>query len=275
VTPEVHYGKADVAVYRTHTRGLFAASVSIDVRGDNFLSAYTEGDNRQVVATDTMKNFVYAVTLEYAGATQEGFAAFLARRFLETYPQMQSLRISLRELPFAAHTEKLFSPQADDYGIVDLEADRAGLRALRAGRQNLRLVKLTGSSFAGFVRDAYTTLPEAVDRPLYICLDAFWRHADLRAAISEDPSVHIASEQVRDVIRMVFDEFVSRSIQHLVHEMGRRLLTRFPGLSEVSLEAQNRLWDTAAVSSTDPNVRVYSDPRPAYGVISLSLTRDG
>ncbi len=272
---DIHYGKAEIAVYRAHrTRGLFAASVSVDVFGDSFLPAYTEGDNRNVVATDTMKNFVYTVALEYAGATYEGFASFLARRFLETYPQMQSLRIGLRELPFAAPTEKLLSPQAGDHGMVELEADRAGLRALRGGRQNLRLVKLTGSSFAGFVRDAYTTLPEVPDRPLYIHLDAYWRYANLRDAVSEDASVHVASEQVRDVIRSVFDEFVSRSIQHLVYEMGQRLLARFPGLAEVSFEAQNRLWDTVAVSDSDPRIRVYGDPRPAYGVIGLRLTRD-
>ncbi len=273
--PEIHYGKAEVSFYRTHaTRTLLAASVTVDVFGDNFLPAYTEGDNRNVVATDSMKNFVYAMALEYTGASHEGFAAFLARQFLKTYPQMQRLRISLRELPFAAHSEKLLSPLSDDYGIVELEADRQALRALRCGRRNMRLVKLTGSAFAGFVRDPYTTLPEVADRPLYVFLDAYWQYTRMADGISDDGASRIASERVRDFIKSVFDEFVSMSIQHLVHELGMRLLSRFPGMSEISFEAENRLWDTSVVSQGDPKIRVYSDPRPAHGVIGLTLRRD-
>jgi urate oxidase len=71
-----------------------------------------------------------------------------------------------------------------------------------------------------------------------------------------------------------FDEFVSMSIQHLVYEMGQRLLKRFAALSEVSFEAQNRLWDTSKVSESDPRTRVFSDPKPAHGNIGLTLRRD-
>jgi len=64
------------------------------------------------------------------------------------------------------------------------------------------------------------------------------------------------------------------SIQHLVHEMGKRVLERFPELSEVSFDAQNRLWDTSKVSERDPKIRVFSDPKPAHGSIGLTLRRD-
>ena len=72
---------------------------------------------------------------------------------------------------------------------------------------------------------------------------------------------------------MTFHRFVSQSIQHLVHEMGQRVLERFPQLTEVSFEAQNRLWDTAAVSELDGRVKVYCDPRPPFGRIGLTLRR--
>ena len=135
---DIRYGKHNVSFYRTHpVRGLLAGRVSIDVFGDNFLPAYTEGDNREVVATDTMKNFVYAMALEYPGATHEGFAAFLGRRFLETYPQMQWLRIQVREMPFDRHSAKLLSPTEDDYGWVELEIGRDGMRMLRCGRRGV------------------------------------------------------------------------------------------------------------------------------------------
>ncbi len=84
----------------------------------------------------------------------------------------------------------------------------------------------------------------------------------------------IPAEQVRDLVQVVFHEFVSMSIQHLMHEMGQRVLARFPQLAVVSFEGQNRLWDTAAVSDDDRKVIVYCDPRPPYGSIGLTLTRE-
>ena len=83
---EISYGKAQVMFYRLGGRDVvpLAASVDIDVFGKRFVAAYTEGDNREVVATDTMKNFVYAMAAEYTGATLLGLCAFLGRRFIET-----------------------------------------------------------------------------------------------------------------------------------------------------------------------------------------------
>ena len=69
----IHYGKAEIGVYRTDgVSSLFAAEVTLDVFGENFMPAYTEGDNSLVVATDTMKNFVHANALEYDGESLEG-----------------------------------------------------------------------------------------------------------------------------------------------------------------------------------------------------------
>ena len=45
-----------------------------------------------------------------------------------------------------------------------------------AGIADLKLIKVKGSSFAGFVRDEYTTLPESSDRPLFIFLDIAWTY---------------------------------------------------------------------------------------------------
>lgn len=303
----IRYGKAQVAFYRTYAhplsgltpiaesafRGrentLFAYEVDVEVFGDNFMPAYTHGDNTNVVATDTMKNFIMRMALEYDGATLEGLLDFLGRRFLETYPHMQSLRVSGRQIPFMpARTPQqdggfgdsgvLFSRSRDDHAIVALDLAREGdatrLVAHRCGQVGLQMIKITGSSFTRFVRDVYTTLPEQVDRPLFLYLDVFWRYADPDTAFAPDSAQYVAAEQVRDLVGVTFHEFVSKSIQHLVHEMGLRMLDRFPQLAEVSFEAQNRLWDTACVSETDPKVRVYCDPRPPYGSIGLTLNRD-
>ena len=60
--------------------------------------------------------------------------------------------------------------------------------------------------------------------------------------------------------------------ERLIRDPG--LLAAYPQLSEVSFSAQNRLWDTSAQSESDPAIRVYSNPKPAYGSIGLTLKRD-
>ena len=88
-----------------------------------------------------------------------------------------------------------------------------------------------------------------------------------------DEAGPVPSADVRNSLAETFDDFNSKSIQHLVHEMGRRLLDRFPEIAELSFEAENRLWDTAQVSESDERVKVYTDPRPPYGMIGLTLRR--
>ncbi|HEV8053682.1 MAG TPA: urate oxidase [Candidatus Limnocylindrales bacterium] len=304
---EIHYGKAQVSTYRTYATPLegvtpipespftrrpnvlMGAEIDVKVLGESFLAAYTEGDNRLVVATDTMKNFIHRESLAFDGSTLEGWLYFIGRRFLETYPHMEQLEMAGRESPFhAARVPRdggwadsgvLFHRGHGDRATASVGLDRAADGTifptdLRSGRADLQMVKVSGSSFASFARDEYTTLPERPDRPLYIHCDIGWRYDDPWIAITPDASRYVAHEQVVGLAATVFDEFVSLSIQHLVHEIGQRMLARWPQLVEVSFEAQNRLWDLSHTSESDERVKVYTDPRPPYGRIGLVLRRD-
>lgn len=284
MTTTIHYGKAPVRFYRTRSDDtLFAAEIHVDVLGENFLPAYIAGDNTNVVPTDTMKNFVYAVALEYDGTALEGFLDQLGRRFLATYPHMEHVRLRAQELPFLPCPDStvLFRRSNDDFAVAELELrSRSGqteIVAHRCGREELQLIKTTGSSFARFPRDAYTTLPEREDRPLFIHLNVYWKYRKTPIHVftpDPDRTQYVDAVEVRLLVQAIFHEFVSKSIQHLVYEMGQRLLKRFPQLAEVSFEAQNRLWDAALASQTDPKVKVYCDPRPSYGRIGLTLHRE-
>lgn len=303
---EIGYGKRAVPVYRVYgtplagltpvpessftgrSNVLVANEIDVEVLGDNFLPAYTEGDNTSVVATDSMKNVILRQALAYDGATLEGFLKHLGSVFLTTYPEMQRVRLSGRELPFQptmvpdGRGEFSPSPVLSGRGAGDVATalldmtlgdDGPVVTEHRCGRIGMQLLKVTGSSFTSFVRDGYTTLPDRRDRPLYIFLDIGWRYADLDDLFAESHARYVAAEQVRDVVSVVFHEFVSESIQHLVHEMGGRLLARFPSLVEVSFVAQNRTRDPFYTSEHDERVKVYSDPFPAYGEITLRMTR--
>ncbi len=262
----IHYGKAAVRFYRVDGRHrLFAGEVAIDASGDRLRPAWTEGDNAPIVATDSMKNFIHAMALEYDGESLEEFGAVVGRRFLATYPHIERIRLRAREVPFVREGTVLYSRARADYGAIDLVMGTDGILDHRCGREGLRLIKVTGSSFAGFVRDRYTTLPETHDRPLFVHLNVYWRHRSF--------DERVPSEQVRGLAAATFDEFPSRSIQHLVHEMGQRILARCPSIVEVSFEAENRTWDAACASPGEAGRTVYADPRPPYGVIGLVLKR--
>lgn len=299
----ISYGKVHVPVYRLYARPLtgvtpvpessftgrenilFAAEIDVEVFGENFLPSYTKGDNSMVVATDTMKNFILRQALAFGGSTLEGFLEQLGHQFLATYPEMERLQMTGRELPFTpaqvpqggqapfGSSNVLFSRSHDDYATatMDFASDGGTTRITehRCSRVGMQLFKVTGSAFTHFVRDAYTTLPERGDRPLFIYLDVHWKYAD----VADMQTRYIPSEQVRDVAQTVFHEFVSESIQHLVHEMGLRLLERFPQMAEVSFKGNNLTRDPVGASETDPKQKVYSDPFPAFGLIKLRMSR--
>jgi len=304
---EIRYGKADVKVYRTYAEPLTsitpipespfigrenilaAAEIEVIVHGTQFLDAYTKGDNRLVVATDTMKNFIHAVSLQARARSLEEWLLEVGTAFLDTYPHMERLTMLGGELPFPAAvvpgedgfvaSDRLFSRDRCDAGSARLELARADDGAVvitdhESGRRNLQLIKVTGSAFADFARDEHTTLPERPDRPLYIWLNIGWRYTDASDAVLVDPARYVAAEQVADLANAVFHEFVSLSIQHLVNEIGARMLERWPQLAEVSFDAQNRLWDLGGESPDNPRIRTYADPRPPFGHIGLVLRRD-
>ncbi len=281
-SPEISYGKARVAFYRLAGRGAppLAAAVDIDVFGERFLSAYTEGDNRSVVATDTMKNFVYAMAAEYAGNTLLGLCAFLGRKFLVTYPVMEALRVSAREVPLDAAagergpSDVLFRSTRGEGAVArvtfQVAAGEPRVTGAQSGWEGMVLMKTTGSSFASFARDDYTTLPELIDRPLSIHLDAYWKYADVGDAIAEGVG-SLDPRAVRDEIERTFAEFNSRSIQHLVHEMATRLLAAHAQLAELEFAAENHTPDH--VRDGTGGVKVFAEPRATFGKIGLVLRR--
>ena len=307
-TCTISYGKLRIPVYRVYAHPLvgispipesrftgrantlFALEVDVEVFGNNFLPAYTQGDNSHVVATDSMKNFVLRQSLTFTGSTLEDLLVFLGKRFLTTYEQMQSLRLTARELPFESATladetsaaapqesQVLFKRSHDDFAQASMtfardEQQQPVITSHRCGRVNLELFKVTGSAFTRFVQDEYTTLPEREDRPLFIYLDVYWTYSDITAFTGSEYTLYVPAEQVRDLIQVVFSEFVSESIQHLVYEFGCRLLERFPQLASVTFDAQNRTRDLVVAAEDDGREKVYSDPFSAFGSIRLTLS---
>jgi urate oxidase/2-oxo-4-hydroxy-4-carboxy-5-ureidoimidazoline decarboxylase len=271
----ISYGKLSVPVHLVRGERLLAADVSMEVLGQGFLPAYTEGDNSAVVATDTMKNVILRRAHEYDGATLEGLLYDLGRGFLATYPEMEGLRLWAVQQPWIAESGRLFRRVDGDHDVVEIELSQNGgeivLADHRAGHLGLRLLKTTGSAFTKFARDDDTTLPERGDRPLFVHLDVRWRYGDVADAVG---SGYVDAGDVLALVLSTFDEFVSESIQHLVHEMGVRLLAAFPALSQVSFRGENHTYDPVpGAAEAEPLSKTYTSPFPAWGLITLVLDR--
>ena len=92
---------------------------------------------------------------------------------------MEGVQVSARQVPFERVRRNVMRRRYDDFAVAELDLDRNGVVSARSAWNALHLIKLTGSSFAGFVRDEYTTLPEAEDRPLFVHMNIGWTNADL------------------------------------------------------------------------------------------------
>jgi urate oxidase/2-oxo-4-hydroxy-4-carboxy-5-ureidoimidazoline decarboxylase len=283
-----YYGKGDVIVYRLNRDGrvpegqspVFGANVLMLTYGDAFWPTYTIGDNTGLVATDSMKNFIQRETMNFAGDDLPQYCRFLGGRFLDRYPQADGVQVSASEIPYAAVDDVAFAPAGPERAVARVELTRGStpgsagttprdalaIAEATAGLRGFRLLRLGGSAFEGFVRDEYTTLPDIANRPLHMWLDLEWRHTDAENAFSGG-----GTAQARRLVRDVFREFESGSIQQIIYKMGTRMLEEIPTLAEVHLEANNRTWDTVAERGDE--LGIFTDARPPYGCLGLRLKR--
>lgn len=301
----MYYGKGDVWVYRSYAKPLtnltlipesgfvgrdnvlFGMNIKVAVSGEKFFTSFTEGDNTMVVATDSMKNFILRKAGEYEGATAEGFLAFASRKLLETYPQMTGIKMTADQVAFDPlpvpgangfeNGNLVYRYSQNEHPTARVEITRTeegiAIQEHEGGIADLKLIKVKGSSFAGFVRDEYTTLPESYDRPLFIFLDIAWSYEEVEDALDSDLGRYVAAEQIRDIAHTVFHEQHSPSIQNLIYRIGQRALLRFPQLKEIRFESNNRTWETILEHATAGEGKVFTEPRPPYGFQGFSMTK--
>ena len=272
-----YYGKADVSVYRLRRDGkaapgenpVFAANFKMLVYGEAFWPIYTAGDNTGLIATDSMKNFIQREALNYVGFDLEECCHFLAAKFLQTYPQVDGVQVSCAELPYSslAGDRVSFTPSSPERATARIELNRAGIVEAASGIQGFKLLRVAGSAFQGFVRDQYTTLPEAANRPLHMWLDTEWLYTALPAGSGSGA----VTAKVRRLVQEVFCGFESASIQQMIHQIGTNILAGIPAISEIHLEATNRTWETVVERGSE--IGVYTEPRPPYGCVGLRLRR--
>ena len=270
------YGKAEVrvvAVDRTTPRhAIKDLNVTTALRGD-FAGAHLRGDNAHVLTTDTQKNTVFAFARDGIGEIED-FGLRLARHLAGANPWIDGARVEIEEYGWdrivvgGRPHEHAFTRAGGEVRTAVVTV-HDGREWVLSGLSGLVVLKTTGSAFAGFPRDRYTTLAETDDRILATAVTARWRHtepvdwADSFAGIRADLLESFAAER-------------SDALQQTLYLMGEAVLSGRPELAEIRLSMPNKhhfLQDLSPFGLDNPKVVYHADDRP-YGLIQGSVQRD-
>jgi urate oxidase len=215
-------------------------TVDVALEGD-FAAAHVTGDQRLVVATDTMKNTVYAFAKDRLTGAPESFGLDLARHFA-AYPQVARAMITLRQHGWTriqAHGKP--SPDAfvrsgtsTRMAVVSVAGSET---SIEAGVEDLTVMKTAKSAFVGFERDRYTTLADTDDRIMATKVTATWGYGP--AAARDGFDFDAAHDRAVERLLETLAEHVSPSVQTSIWIMATAMLDADPAIEWVRMVLPN------------------------------------
>jgi urate oxidase len=275
------YGKSRIRLV-TVRRGperhdLRDMTVAVALEGD-FDAVHTAGDNSGVIATDTMKNTVYAFARDRLTASPEAFALELARHFAG-YDVIARATIEIVEHQWrriragAGESPDSFLRLGQHSRLATITAERGGAMEVEAGIDDLTVMKTTKSAFAGFDRDQYTTLPEVEDRLMATRIRATWGYR----AEGADGAIDFEAAWKRATVALMdsFAEHFSPSVQASIWIMGTAMLDAEPSIEWVRMVLPNlHHWqvDLAPFGLDNPGEVFVSTTEP-HGLIDATIRR--
>src|SRR6202161_577953 len=273
---ENNYGKSRVRLLRAlrqegrHDIKELTGGIRFEV---HFEAGHTKGANKKILSSHTIKNTVYALARQYPVEAVEDFALHLIEHFLTYNEQVSRVEIEALENPWSRiphgakpHAFAFTRASGPEKRTAMLGGTREGV-AIRAGIQDLDVLKTTKSSFGGFLRDPYTTLKEDRDRILSTTVRADWLYESDEIEFS--PVWH----GVRQTLLETFAEHESNSLQHTLYAMGEAVLASFDRIREIHLLLPNKnfnLVDLASFGMDNPG-EVFLPTDEPYGLIEATL----
>ncbi len=267
------YGKSRVRLVKVRRppnspqHELVDLTIDVQLEG-TFDAVYVDGDNRPCVATDTMKNTVYALARQDPVAEVEAFASHIADHFFAK-PAVERARISAVEHRWerlAASPHAFVQPGSEQWTAVVTRDARGS--TIVSGLTNLVVLKTTDSAFAGFPRDAFTTLPDTEDRLMATSVTASWTYRAGTTAFAE-------RERIRAALVETFAVHVSRSVQHTLYAMAEAALAACTEVTDITLTMPNRhhlLVDLTPFGLDNPNEVFVATDQP-FGLIEATVRR--
>ncbi|MCS7034175.1 MAG: urate oxidase [Phycisphaerae bacterium] len=282
---ENSYGKSAVRLTRVVRHGprheLFEIEAAIQLTGD-FVDSYTQGDNRKVIATDSIRNTVYVLAKEHPFRCIEDFAALLANHFLVTYPQVSGATVELTqsswrriEVDGRPHDHAFISAGPQRRRIL-IEHDRDRPPRQTGGVRDLLVLKTTGSEWRDFVSDRYRTLHDTRDRILATRIDADWRFTADASCQNPPPDWDAAHAAILDAILRTFATQHSLGVQQTLLAMGQAALAACESIHSISFELPNQHrvpFDLEPFGLKFENDIFITTDEP-YGLIRGTVTRE-
>ena len=279
VLRENRYGKTGVRLMKVAREGAVHRVAEWTVRvllEGEFTDVYLHGDNTDVLATDTMKNTVYARAKVSEARSMEVFAAELAAFVLERNPRVSAAEVHIERALWkrlvvdgAAHPHA-FMKGSNELATATWKATREGM-TLRCGIEEMVVLKTAQSGFVGFKRDEWTTLPETTDRLLGTAVAASWVYA----ALPDDAASVGLRERVRESLLRTFALHASKSVQQTLYAMAEEAIGAVGELEEMTLTMPNRhnlLVDLQRFGQTNAN-EIFVPIDDPSGYIEARVTR--
>ncbi len=280
------YGKSEnrvVRIYRdTDRHEIRDLNVSTWLRGD-FEAAHTDGDQANVLPTDTQKNTAFAYAKEHGVTSPEDYAVALATHFLDAAPPATGALVHVEEYAWdriqvdgSGHDHAFVRRGTETRNVwvtVEGRGDQQQVWVV-SGFSDLVVLKSTGSEFKGFLKDRYTTLQETDDRIMATSLTASWRHEGTSAKRTTDWDA--SYEEVKRTLLAGYATTYSRALQETLHAMGSAVLRANPEVAEIRFSAPNKhhfLVDLDPFGLKNEGEVFIAADRP-YGLIQAALSRD-
>jgi urate oxidase len=268
-----NYGKSEIRLVKvtrdTDRHELCDVTVDVALEGD-FAAVHATGDNSGLLATDTMRNTVYALAAQHAVEDLEIFGRVLVDHFVEAGPTVHRARVQLVEHPWErlGDHDHAFQRAGGGERIAVVSGDGLSAR-VEAGIEDLVLLRTTGSGFEGFLRERFTTLPETGDRVLATAVTARWTYAE------GGIDYNAAWRGARDAMLATFADHYSPSVQFTLRKMGEAVLRAVDAIERVHLSLPNRhhlLYDLSRFGIDNDN-RVFHASAEPYGLIEGTVQR--
>lgn len=273
------YGKSAVRLTKVVRNGavheLFEIEVAIQLEGD-FEAAYRDGDNSNVVATDTIKNTVYVLAKENDFASIEQFALILARHFLKTYTHVNQATVELKQTLFsrikvAGHAhDHAFTSAGPQLRYANAIASRSTKKeTLFGGVRDLVVFKTTASEWRDFHSDRYRTLKDTRDRIMATKVDATWNYSKL------DADFAAATTAIDAAILTTFAKHYSLGVQQTLQAMGEAALLASDAIDSITFELPNLHRIPFNLDPFDLKFEndIYVATDEPYGLIKGTITR--
>ena len=273
-----NYGKSGVRIVKvrrdTERHELWDLDVEVALEGD-FEAAHVSGDNSELLATDTMRNTVYALAKDYLTGSIEEFGLALVDHFLRAGPTVERARVNITQFPWdrievdgRGHEHSFVRGPGERKARVT--GDEGGERRVEAGLDNLLVMKTTASGWEGFFRDRFTTLPDTSDRILATIVTADWSYGG--GGLDFDR----LWGGVRDHILATFTDHYSPSVQNTLYRIGEAVLEAYPEVEKIRLSFPNKHhipYDLSRFGMANEGEIFWATDEP-YGLIEGTVERE-